>query len=161
MLRCALSGVPLAPDANVVLLGLGTRLNLRVSEVHYAGRSRAATVTVRFVMSPEVRSKIKAGDRDVSARAFPAGEMATIVSLADRGDASAALLRDGVRQAVASNRIVAVDAVVTVPVEDTPVGLIYKGAPVKIGKPFSFETAAYGVDGGVIDLVLAEPGARK
>jgi hypothetical protein len=160
-LRCRVSGIPLAPDANIVFLGLGTRLNLRVSEVHYPGRSRAATVTVRFVMSPEVRSRIKAGDRDIGARAFPAGEMATLVSLADRGDASASLLRDGIRQAVASNRIVAVDAVVTVPVEDTPVGLMYKGAPVKIGKPFSFETATYGVDGGVIDLVLAEPAATK
>lgn len=166
--RCTVGGIPLAPDANVQYPGLGRALNFRVSEVHYAGRSKTATATVRFVMSPETRAKLRVSDQDLGARAFPAGTMAKILSLADRGDATSAMPRDDrVRQAIPTNRLVAVEAIVAIPVEDTPIGWTYKSVPVKVGAPFSFETDAYLVSGGIIDVSIpsskpaAEPSSHR
>ena len=90
--------------------------------------------------------------------------MATIQSIAVRGDAPVASLRDErVRQAIPTNRLVAADAVIKVPVEETPLGWMYKGALVKVGAPFSFETETYTVDGGVTDVTMPEkePAARS
>jgi hypothetical protein len=161
-LRCTVAGIPLAPDANVQYAGLGTQLNFRVSEVHFPGRSRMATVHARFLMSPEVRVKIKAADRDVGAAAHPAGQMATLVSLADRGDAGSSGLRDDrVRQAIPGSKLVAIDAVLSVPVEESPLGWLYKGSLVKIGAPLSFETPTYTIDGGVTDVNVPDAPSTK
>jgi hypothetical protein len=154
MTRCAVAGVPLAPDANVQFPGFGSTMNLRVAEVHYASEPRRLVAVVRFVMTPEVRAKLAARDQDVGARAFPAGEMATIVSLSDRGDAPAAAVHDDrVRQAIPSSRLLAVDARIEVPVEQTPLGWTYKSALIKVGSPFTFETAEYVVSGGITDVI--------
>ena len=154
-LRCSVAGIPLGPDANVQYPGLGTTINLRVSEVHYPGQPRSATVHARLIMSPEVRSKLAAGDRDLGARAFPAGQMATLLSIVDRGDVTPAMLRDErVRQAIPTGRLVAADVVLKVPIEQTPVGWTYKNVVLKAGAPISFETATYVVDGGVTDVVV-------
>jgi hypothetical protein len=156
-LHCTIGGLALAPDVNVRYSAFNTILVLRVSEVHYPGRSRTATVGVRFMMSPEARIRLKAADRDVGARAHPAGQMATILSLVDRGDATPAMLSDvRLRQAIPTNRLVAVDAVLTVPLEETPLGWMYKSALVKVGAPFSFETETYTVDGGVTNMTTPE-----
>ena len=154
-LRCNIRGLALAPDVNVLLDGFGQPLNFRVAEVHYPGRSRTATVHVRFATSIEVRGGMKVGDRDVGALAHPAGQMAALLSLVDRGDVSAATLRDDrIRQSIPTGRLLAVDAVLSVPVDDSPTGWLYKGAVVKVGAPISFETAGYTVDGGVTELSI-------
>ena len=154
-LRCTVRGVPLAPDANVIVPGLNQPLNLRVSDVHYPGRSRTATVRVRFVVSADVLGPVKPNDQDVGARAHPAGEMATLVSLTEKGDGNASMLRDQrVRQAIPAGRLVIIEGVLSVPVQETPLGLMYKDAFVKVGAPFSFETAAYTMDGGVVEVTM-------
>jgi len=156
-LRCTVGGVPLGPDANVRYAGLGTSLNLRVSDVHYPGRSQMATVHVRFVVSPDVLGRLKKADQDLGARAHPAGEMATLVSFGEKGEGTASMLRDErVRQAIPTGRLVIVEGVLTVPVLETPLGWMYKDALVKVGAPFSFETAAYTMGGGVIDVAVAD-----
>jgi hypothetical protein len=156
-LRCTVGGIPLGPDANVRYPGLGTSLNLRVSDVHYPGRSRSAKVRVRFVVSQDVRDKLKPGDHDLGARAHPAGAMATLDSIVDRGEATPAMLRDElVHQAVPASRVLVIEGVLTVPIQDSPLGAMYKDRLVKAGAPFSFETAAYTMDGGVIDLSVSD-----
>lgn len=155
-LRCTVGGIPLAPDANVRYAGLSTSLNLRVSDVHYPGRSRTASVRVRFVVSPDVLVRVKKGDQDLGARAHPGGEMATLVSFSEK-DGNASTLRDErVRQPIPSARVVIVEGVLTVPVVETTLGWMYKDAPLKIGTPLTFETTVYTMDGGVIDMTVAE-----
>jgi hypothetical protein len=156
-LRCTVGGVALGPDANVRYPGLGTAMNLRVSDVHYPGRSRTAAVRVRFLVSNDVLGRLKNGDQDLGARAHPAGEMATLVSFSERGDGSASMLRDErVRQSIPAGRLVLVEAVLTVPVQEAALGWLYKENLVKAGAPFSFETASYTMDGGVIDITVKD-----
>ena len=161
-LRCTVRGVALAPGANVTYSGLNKALNLRVSDVHYPGRSRTATVRVRFIASPAVAGLVKKNDQDVGARAHPAGEMATLVSSAESGEPTPAFLRDDrVRQAIPTGRLVVVEAVLAVPVQEAALGWMYKEALVKAGAPFTFETAAYTMDGGVVEVTLpATPPGR-
>ena len=157
VMHCTVTGILLGADVNVRYPGLGKMLNLRVSEVHYPGRSRTATVRVRFVISPEVLGRLKKADEDLGARAHPAGQMATLVSFTEKGEANASMLRDErVRQAIPTGRLVMVEGVLTVPVQQTPLGWMYKDGLVKVGAPFSFETAAYTMDGGVIEVTVAE-----
>ena len=157
MLRCKVAGVALGPDANVQYPGLGTTMNLRVSDVHYPGRSRTATVRVRFLVSNDVLGRLKNGDQDLGARAHPAGEMATLVSFSGRGDGNASMLRDDrVRQSIPAGRLVLVEAVLTVPVQEAALGWLYKENLVKAGAPFSFETSSYTMDGGVIDIAVKD-----
>lgn len=154
--RCTVTGIPIGADVNVLYPGLGKMLNLRVSEVHYPGHSRTATVRVRFVISPDVLGRLKKADQDLGARAHPAGTMATLDSFSEKGEGSVSMLRDErVRQAI-PGRLVMVEGALTVPVQETPLGWMYKGALVKIGAPFSFETSAYTMDGGVIDVKVAD-----
>ena len=155
-LRCTVAGIPLGPDANVRYPALGTSMNLRVSDVHYPGRSRTATVRVRFVVSPDVLARLKNADQDLGARAHPAGEMATLVSFSERGEGSASMLRDERVRQVTPGRLVIVEAVLTVPVQESALGWMYKDALVKAGAPFSFETVSYTMDGGVIDVAVKE-----
>lgn len=156
-LRCKVAGVALGPDANVQYPGLGTTMNLRVSDVHYPGRSRTATVRVRFLVSNDVLGRLKNGDQDLGARAHPAGEMATLVSFSERGDGSASTLRDDrIRQSIPASRLVLVEAVLSVPVQEAALGWLYKESLVKAGAPFSFETASYTMDGGVIDITVKD-----
>ena len=153
-LRCTVGGVPLAPDANVRYVGLHNSLNVRVSDVHYPGKSRSASVRVRFVVSPEVLGRLKKGDQDLGARAHPAGAMATLVSFSEK-DGSASMVRDDrVRQAIPTGRVIIVEAVLSVPLIETTLGWMYKDAPLKVGSALSFETAAYTMDGGVVDVTL-------
>ena len=85
--------------------------------------------------------------------------MATLVSFSEKGDGNASMLRDDrVRQAVPAGRLAVVEGVLNVPVTETPLGWMYKDALVKAGAPFSFETAAYTMDGGVIDVSVTESG---
>jgi hypothetical protein len=157
-LKCTVAGVALGPDANVRYPGLESQMNLRVTDVHYPGRSRTATVRVRFVVSPDVLARVKNADQDLGARAHPAGEMATLISFTERGEGNASMLRDErVRQAVPTGRLVIVEAVLAVPVQESALGWMYKDALVKAGAPFSFETALYTMDGGVIDVAVKEP----
>ena len=67
------------------------------------------------------------------------------------------MLRDErVRQPIPSARVVIVEGVLTVPVVETTLGWMYKDAPLKIGTPLTFETSVYTMDGGVIDMTVAE-----
>jgi hypothetical protein len=160
-LRCMIRNVAIAPDTMLQFDGLGQVLNFRVSEVHYAGLSRTATVHVRFATSVEVSTRMKTSDKDVGALAHPAGQMARLVSFSKGASGAATLRDDRVRQAIPTDRVVTVDAVLTVPVEESPTGWLYKGAPVKVGAPISFETAAYTVDGGITEVTVAEAAPAK
>ena len=132
-------GVPLAPDVNIRLLGLGTSLNFRVSDVHIPGQSSATVVRVHFTPHAGVREHVAVGDRDIGARAFPSGAMATIESV--------------------SGNATGLDAVLRVQLEQVPTGWMYKDHAVKVGAGFTFETDRYTMDGLITGVDL--PGAGK
>ena len=79
-------------------------------------------------------------------------------------EGSGAMLRDErVRQAIPTGRVMIVEAVLSVPLIETTLGWMYKDAPLKVGSPLSFETAAYTMDGGVVDVTVdaATPAAAE
>ena len=137
--RCAVGGLPLAPDVNIRLPGLGTGVNFRVSDVHIPGQSSAAVVRVQFTPRAGVRERVAVGDRDIGAKAFPSGVMASIESMSANGTG--------------------LDAVLHVQLEQVPTGWTYKTHPVKVGAGFTFETDRYTMDGTITGVDL--PGARK
>lgn len=157
-LQCHVAGVPLAPDANFRVPGLQTSLNFRVAQVHYPGDSDRALLRVRFIVGAEVRPHVKPGDRDHGGRAFPTGTMATLVSVSDGPSVNA--LPEGLGAAARlALRPTAIDATVRVQADRTPIGWTYKGRPLKVGAPLTFETLRYTMD-GLITSVDFEPDAE-
>jgi hypothetical protein len=125
--------------------------------VHYPGPARTVTVRVRFLVSADVLGRMKRADQDLGAQAHPAGEMATLVSFSEKGAGNASMLRDErIRQSIPTDRLVIVEGVLTVPAQESPLGWIYKESPLKVGSPFSFETAAYTMAGGVIEVKVKD-----
>jgi hypothetical protein len=67
------------------------------------------------------------------------------------------MLRDErIRQSIPTDRLVIVEGVLRVPAQESPLGWIYKESPLKVGSPFTFETAAYTMDGGVIEVKVED-----
>lgn len=132
--HCAVGGVQLAPDVNIHLPGLDTSLNFRVTDIHVPGQSSAAVARVHFTPRAGVREQVAAGDRDIGAKAYANGAMATLQSVT----ASATGL----------------DAVLRLQLEETPTGWMYKGHPVKAGAGITFDTEHYTMDGTVTGLDL-------
>jgi hypothetical protein len=163
-IHCAMSGPQfpsnVAPDSYLTLAGPSGWLNFQIDEVHVGAEPAMAAARVRFVSTPEVLAKLKAGDIDTSTAGLAAKYQATIVSVgvsrAIPGSEAGALLPPGGNAHV-------VEAVVRVPTESAPGGPVYKERPLKAGESFQFETALYSVHGGVIDVTMqpaADPAPR-
>ncbi len=138
--RCAVGGVQLAPDVNILLPALGVSLNFRVSEIHYSDGAGNTTVRVMFTLPPGVRPRAVAGDRDLGARAFPSGSMARLVSVSS---VSPTTVEGGAAQRL--------EAVITLEADPATTGWTYKQQPLKVGARFVFETAKYRMEGVVTE----------
>jgi hypothetical protein len=136
-LRCFNGATAIGPDVIVVLNGLNTKLNFRISEVHYSQHASEAHVRARFAAPAGLRSEVKAGDRDIGAKAFPSGVMATIVSVAPEAATD-------------------LTAVIALQPEQTPTGWTYKAQPIKVGAHFTFETPRYTMQGIITGVELPE-----
>ena len=136
VLRCAVSGVILGPEVNVAIAALDGTLNFRVSEVHYVENAKAIPVSVRFPIRPGLRPDMAVGDRDISAKSYPSGIMATIVSI---GASSVPGMRD---------------VLLSVTADQTPTGWKYKGQPLKAGSALTFETLRYTNSGTITNVEL-------
>jgi hypothetical protein len=111
-----------------------------------------ALARVRLLATPEILSRMKAGDVDTATATLAPGRAATIVAL---GEARAVTPAEaGTRAPLGPVRVV--EATVRVPVEASRGGWAYKGQPFKAGEPFNFETAHYLVRGEVSDVTASD-----
>jgi hypothetical protein len=136
VLRCSVSGVILGPEVNVAIAALDGTLNFRVSEVHYVENAKAIPVSVRFPIRPGLRPDMAVGDRDISAKSYPSGIMATVVSI---GASSVPGMRE---------------VLLSVTADQTPTGWKYKGQPLKAGGALTFETLRYTNSGTITNVEL-------
>jgi len=127
--RCFYNSIALGPGVNIGLTGLNGALNFQVSDIHYSQSSRTVRVHVRVLAPTDLSGQVKAGDRDVGAKAFAAGVMATLVSATPGGGPNGLI------------------AVLSIEAEETATGWIYKGKPVKVGARITFETERYTMEG--------------
>ena len=138
--RCTVGGVQIAPDANIWLPVFTGGVNFRVSDIHYSDGTGNATVRVVFTLPPGVRPLAVAGDRDLGARAFPAGSLARLVSISSL---SPTTVEGGTAQRL--------EAVVNLQADPDATGWTYKKQPLKVGARFVFETAKYRMEGVVTE----------
>jgi len=155
-IHCAMAGpqfsANVAPDSYLTLAGPTGWVSFQIDEVHIGAEPAMATARVRFVSTPEVLAKLKVGDVDTNTAGLAAKYKATIVSVGASRSIPAA--EAGVLLPVGGNAHV-VEAVVRVPIEQSPGGPVYRERPLKAGESFQFETVLYSLRGGVIDVTLA------
>lgn len=163
--NCAVFGTAVAPDARIVMpVSSGPPGSAGVQFVIDEVRPGAASVTfakgpiatirARFLVEPGLDNAVKVGDLDV-------GE-ATSRSRADR---AFLIALDSQRQTILGTVVsggfgingqpfTAFTATIGVPLVQTPLGWQYKGALVKIGANFTFETTSYVINGWIVDAKI-------
>jgi hypothetical protein len=153
-LRCNVSGPTqaalVAPGSMLTLRGPDGWLSFQIDAVHAPTSVATAQVRARFAVSPEGAANVKAGDVDADAKAASPTHAATILSVATAGQGTAAVAGHpgGAR---------VVELTLRVPLDQVGSEWTYKEQPVKIGAPFTFETARYLIQGEVIDVVRPSP----
>jgi hypothetical protein len=138
--RCIVGGIPIAPDANLLLPAFGGTISFRVSDIHYAGDTGNATVRVTFTLPPGVRPMAVSGDRDLGARAFPSGSLARIVSVSALPPVT---IDGGTAQRL--------DAAINLQADPAATGWVYKRQPLKVGAAIVFETDKYRMEGVITE----------
>lgn len=163
--RCQVSGPQQAsvigPDAVLALPGAQGWVNFQISDVHLPTPPAVVQARVRFLATPEVADKIKAGDADRSSKVLAGSHAATVLAVTGNRAASAA---EAASRPLLGGSLRVVDVTMRVPIEDGAGGSLYKREPFKAGAPFSFETPQYMVNGEVTDVTwpaAAKPVAQK
>lgn len=137
------------PDSVLTLPGPHGYVNFQIADVHLASASPISQARVRFVASQELLALMKAGDRDNAAAAGGPSRQATISSIgASRAVSSA---EAGLHAPIGGGARLS-DVVLQVPVDGSRGEWTYKGDPLKVGAPFTFETPRYVVRGEVIGM---------
>jgi uncharacterized protein DUF4330/IPT/TIG domain-containing protein len=173
--RCTVAGTAIAPDAVLTLtvpIAAGAAaspqpLAFRVTSVRASNAPAsfaAASIRVRFVARPEVAQALKAGDLDVAAAgAIADAELARLTAIdGDRQSvtATASVIVAPGQSYQVPQQAVAFTGTVRVPVVATASGWQYKSRTIRIGAPFTFETAAGFVQGWIAEMTLAPAGSR-
>jgi Domain of unknown function (DUF4330) len=127
----------------------------------------AATLSARFVASPQVIDRVRTGDRDLPALALD-GRGATIASIERRPDVAGQLSygfdvadRSGDRGSVESgqtsipDRFGVADVVVRLGVDITPLGWRYRGQALRVGGTLTFTTEMYTMRGSILGLTAS------
>jgi hypothetical protein len=125
-------------------------VSFQIDAVHAPTSVATAQVRARFAVSPEAAANVKAGDVDADAKAASPSHAATIVSVGNAGPGTTAAPGHpgGAR---------VVELTLRVPLDQAGSEWTYKEQPVKIGAPFTFETARYLIQGEVIDVLRPSP----
>jgi hypothetical protein len=122
-------------------------------------RTAIATIQVRFMAPPEVVEEMKAGDVDLGAPQSTPEERAVLVSLGtDRQTVTANQQLDATvrRHFQVPQSVVLFSATVRVPVTFRADGWSYKDRGVKVGAPFTFDSAAQATAGWITDVSLGQ-----
>jgi hypothetical protein len=166
--RCTVGGTPAAPDSTVVFaLALengqsaapASSIAFHVTAVRSTDAPAAfatATIRVRFVARPEVVQGLKPGDVDIAAAgAIGDAELALLTGVeSDRQPVTATAnvtVAPGQTYLVPQQAVAFVGAV-RVPVVATISGWQYKNKAVRIGAPFTFETATAYAQGWIAEM---------
>lgn len=125
-----------------------------------------ADVRVRFVALPEIASRVRPGDVDVSSDSTDsdrivlaeiAPERQTVSTLANMGGPGQ-LQRRQLGALLAEQKMVAFTATVRMSVSSTGTGWRHHDRSIKAGAPFTFESATDILDGWILDVQV--PGER-
>jgi hypothetical protein len=121
-----------------------------------------AAVRVRFVAAPNIFETIKAGDFDLSGVVTDTGRAELAEVGTDRQPVTSQIQMEAVPRVglMFQQPMVAFTGSVRVPVAFTPSGWSYKDRPVKVGLPFTFETASGAMTGWVLDIDLGRHESR-
>jgi uncharacterized protein DUF4330 len=121
-----------------------------------------AAVRVRFVAAPNIFETIKTGDFDLSGVVTDTGRAELTEVGSDRQPVTSQIQMEAVPRVnlMFQQPMVAFSGTVRVPVTFTPSGWSYKDRPVKVGVPFTFETASGAMTGWVLDIDLGRQESR-
>lgn len=168
-LRCTMaSGVctvlrdAVVNNGNIRLAWRGRTMQFVVRAVEGDATPKLAQVGMRFVMREELLPLMKEGAQDTGRYAVDLGpaHSACVVSMKGQRafDSSSSFEMFGDRRIFnqVQEKIVTVDTVVQMPLQEIGGGWTYHGQPVKLGGILAFETPKYLVRGWVLDVT---PGA--
>lgn len=153
--RCMVPGpdepAVVAPDALLPLALPPGWVSFQITSVHPTNAPSVVAARIRFVVAPELVTKVRAGDRDTGAKGLELAHSAIITGVAaprplTSGEAVGRLSPVG-------GPLTVLDATVDVPVDPGASGWTYKNQPFKAGVPFTFETAQYVIQGALISVL--------
>ncbi len=85
--------------------------------------------------------------------------MATLMALKEKQELPSRTRIDvGIGVTEVEGRLTAFEAVLRVPVQETPAGWQYKAKPVKVGAAFTFETSLYTMRGWILRIISPQSG---
>jgi hypothetical protein len=151
---------PLPPGTyDLVLSDEGTEL-VRMPSAITVTRSplRVATVTAQFAAIPELVARLRPGDADLSNPAAASEERAVLSGISDerRVATVVTIFREQQRERGLpydiNQELTAFRATLRMPLVEAGSGWRYLGQPVRIGSPFTFETAVGIIDGWIVDI---------
>ena len=138
-----------APDSVLSLPGPDGWILFQIRTVHVASPAPVSEARVRFVVPAEALGAMKPGDVDGVPTGTPASHQATLVAIVSSTPIAAA---DAGPAAPLGGNLRAVDATVRLPLDASSGQWSYRGAPVKIGAPFAFETSRYIARGTILSM---------
>jgi hypothetical protein len=176
--ECRVAGTVAAPNATIALpwpaqpagahaaQPRAAQARFVIDQVFPAGMRAqfptVAAVRVRFVAAPNIFETIKAGDLDLSGVVTETGRAELTEVGTDRQAVTSEIQLEAVPRVGLKFQqpMVAFTGTARVPVTFTPSGWSYKERPVKVGMPFTFETASGAMSGWVLDMNLAPEKSR-
>lgn len=152
--RCKVNNAIVAPG-QIMALGNGHLFVVDAVQSDVPGRD--VDLVVQFVGRPEIIDLIKPGDRDAG-QSGPAG--LRVVSVQHResvqGQTTTRYTSGGMEQTLTrAEPLAALEATLHVVADDLPGGLEFGGAALKVGMPFTLQTARYQANGSILRVIPA------
>lgn len=153
-----MGGVILAPEARFSLPSPKGQVQFVVdylrSELEITREARAF---VRFILRPEFASLVHVGDTSQPVATSGAARLLEIREQREVPSQVAMGLSDlNFQQFSAQDKVVILDATVSVPVISTGYGWSYRGEPVRAGAALNFETPLYLMRGWILGVTFPE-----
>jgi hypothetical protein len=158
-----------AGNYDLTLLDQGTEVvHVPAALIVIASPTKMAKLRVKFAVLPEAAKLARVGDTDTPTGPTDTGERAVVTEVGSdrqtvrgevlnlRGLAPAALNRERGMPLQFEQDVVVFTATLRAPLTPTPFGWMYHDRPVKIGAPFTFESASGILEGWVLDVQVPE-----
>jgi hypothetical protein len=144
--NCKVGDVVLAPGVDLPFSGWGI---FTVEEIRGDTGVRPVTIDVRFVARPGAAALMRVGDGDVTVVRGPDRPALTGLGTPETVTGVVTDPFGGTATLQSSERMTAISGTVRLMADETPVGLQFRGQPLRAGAPFWFETATYAVQGTI------------